>query len=141
MDFGAVTCGNGEGRVCVNAVDVGGLDDAGLDARLWLIGQGRNRLEGFLAEVVAEKNRRSCSFDTANTLNAGSHQSIQRKGSSRIVYAASNSLTILHLLITVISRLRGRLSGVRLRTGSATMVVQSMSRRLRDGSPLVMLSS
>ena len=59
----------------VDAVDVAGLDDAGLDARLRLIGSSRNRLEGFLAEVVAEKTRRSSSFDAANSLKAELRQS------------------------------------------------------------------
>ena len=75
MDFGAVTCGNAGNGVHVDAVDVAGLDDAGLDARLRRIGQARNRLEGFLAEVVAEKTRRSSSFDTANSLKAELRQS------------------------------------------------------------------
>ncbi len=75
MDFGAVTCGNGEGGICVEAVDVASLDDASLDARLRLIGQGRNRLEGFLAEVVAEKTRRSSSFDALNSLKGELRQS------------------------------------------------------------------
>ncbi|MCQ3810880.1 MAG: HNH endonuclease [Acidimicrobiia bacterium] len=75
MDFGAVTCGNGGGGVCVEAVDVASLDDASLDARLRLIGQGRNRLEGFLAEVVAEKTRRSSSFDALNSLKGELRQS------------------------------------------------------------------
>ncbi len=58
MDFRAVTCGNAGNGVHVEAVDVASLDDAGLDARLRLIGQGRNRLEGYLAEAVAGKMRR-----------------------------------------------------------------------------------
>ncbi len=75
MDFGAVTCGNAGNGVHVEAVDVAGLDDVGLDARLRLIGSSRNRLEGFLAEVVAEKTRRSSSFDAANALKAELRQS------------------------------------------------------------------
>jgi len=75
MDSRSVNCGNGGGGVHVDAVDVAGLDDAGLDARLRLIGQGRNRLEGFLAEAVAEKTRRSSSFDALNTLKGELRQS------------------------------------------------------------------
>ncbi len=75
MDSRAVTCGNAGNGVHVDAVDVAGLDDAGLDARLRLIGSSRNRLEGFLAEVVAEKTRRSSSFDAANSLKAELRQS------------------------------------------------------------------
>ena len=75
MEIGAVACGNGGGGVCVEAVDVSGLDDAALDARLRLIGQGRNRLDGFLAEAVAEKTRRSSSFDALNTLKGELRQS------------------------------------------------------------------
>ena len=75
MDFRAVTCGNAEGGVHVEAVDVSGLGDAALDVRLRQIGQARNRLEGFLAEVVAEKTRRSSSFDAANTLKTELRQS------------------------------------------------------------------
>lgn len=75
MDFGAVTCGNGGGGVCVEAVDLAALDDAGLDARLRIIGQGRNRLEGFLAEAVAEKTRRSSSIDALNSLKGELRQS------------------------------------------------------------------
>lgn len=78
MGSGAVTWGNGGGGVYVDAVDLGGLDDAGLEARLRQIGQARNRLEGFLADVVAEKTRRSSSFDAANTPKAELRQSIQR---------------------------------------------------------------
>lgn len=70
-----MTCGNAGNGVHVDAVDVAGLDDAGLDARLRLIGSSRNRLEGFLAEVVAEKTRRSSSFDAANSLKAELRQS------------------------------------------------------------------
>ena len=68
MDIGAVTCGNAKGGVHIEAADVSGLDDAALDMRLRRIGQARNRLDGFLAEVVAEKTRRSSSFDAAHTL-------------------------------------------------------------------------
>lgn len=75
MDSRALTCGNAGDGVHVDAVDVAGLDDAGLDARLRLIGSSRNRLEGFLAEVVAEKTRRSSSFDAANALKAELRQS------------------------------------------------------------------
>lgn len=75
MTIGAVTCGNVGGGVRVDAVDVAGLDDAGLDVRLRLIGNARNRLEGFLAEVVAEKARRTSSFDAAHTLKAELRQS------------------------------------------------------------------
>lgn len=57
MDFGAVTCGNDGGGAHVEAVNVATLDDAALDLRLRLIGQGRNRLDGLWAEAVAEKWR------------------------------------------------------------------------------------
>ena len=74
MNYKAVTCGNAGDGVHVEAVDVSGLDDAALDVRLRRIGQARNRLEGFLAEVVAEKTRRSSSFDTASLLKAELYQ-------------------------------------------------------------------
>ena len=75
MDSRALTCGNAGGGVHVDAVDVAGLDDVALDVRLRRIGQARNRLDGFLAEVVAEKTRRSSSFDAMNSLKAELRQS------------------------------------------------------------------
>ncbi|WP_419918875.1 DUF222 domain-containing protein [Candidatus Poriferisocius sp.] len=67
---------NGPGSgVHVDGVDVAGLNDAGLDARLRLIGDAHNRLDGFLVEAVAEKKRRSSAFDTADTLRRGLRQS------------------------------------------------------------------
>ncbi len=45
MAFGVVTCGNGGGGVCVEAVDVSGLDDAALDVRLRWFGYGQLRQE------------------------------------------------------------------------------------------------
>ncbi|WP_419917645.1 HNH endonuclease [Candidatus Poriferisocius sp.] len=70
----AAACGVGSG-VHVDAVEVVGLDDAGLDLRLRLIGRARNRLDGYLAEVVAEKKRRSCAFDAKGALQDGLRQS------------------------------------------------------------------
>ncbi len=61
--------------VHIDTVDVAGLDDAGLDARLRLLGSARNRLDGFLAEAVAEKNRRTGAYDTKETLRTGLRQS------------------------------------------------------------------
>ncbi|MCY4133672.1 MAG: hypothetical protein OXG30_01990 [bacterium] len=66
MDCGVLTRENASGsRIFVDAVDVSGLDDSALDARLRQIGQARIRLDGFLAEAVAEKKRRTSPYDTA----------------------------------------------------------------------------
>ena len=61
--------------VFVEVADVMGLSDADLDARLRLIGDARNRLDGFLAEAVAEKKRRTSAFDTTDVLRRGLRQS------------------------------------------------------------------
>lgn len=75
MVSGTLTRGNAKTGVYVNAVDVAGLDDASLDLRLRLIGRARNQLDGFLAEAVAEKKRRTTPYDTANTLKTELRQS------------------------------------------------------------------
>ena len=64
--------------VHVDAVDLAGLDDASLDLRLREIGRARNRLDGLLAEAVAEKKRRTSPYDTANTLKSELRQSGQQ---------------------------------------------------------------
>ena len=78
MESGVLTRQNAGSGVHVDAVDVAGLDDAGLDLRLRLIGRARNQLDGFLAEAVAEKKRRTTPFDTANTLKSELRQSGQQ---------------------------------------------------------------
>ncbi len=75
MESGALTRGNAKACVRVDTVDVAGLDDVSLDLRLRLIGQACNHLDGFLAEVVAEKKRRTTPYDTANTLTTELRQS------------------------------------------------------------------
>ncbi len=72
---GGHSAGGAGSGVRVEVVDVAGLDDAGLDARLRLLGSARNRLDGFLAEAVAEKNRRTGAYDTKETLRTGLRQS------------------------------------------------------------------
>ena len=78
MESGLLTRGFTGTGVHVDAVDVSGLDDAGLDLRLRLIGRARNQLDGYLAEVVAEKKRRTSPYDTANALKAELRQSGQQ---------------------------------------------------------------
>ncbi len=78
MESGVLTRENAGSAVYVDAVDVAGLDDAGLDLRLRQIGRARNRLDGFLAEAVAEKKRRTTPYDTANTLKSELRQSGQQ---------------------------------------------------------------
>ena len=78
MESGVLTRQNAGSGVHVDAVDVAGLDDAGLDLRLRLIGRARNQLDGFLAEAVAEKKRRTTPYDTANTLKSELRQSGQQ---------------------------------------------------------------
>jgi len=73
-----LTRDNAATGVHVDVVDVAGLDDAGLDLRLRQIGRGRNQLDGFLAEAVAEKKRRTTPYDTANTLKSELRQSGQQ---------------------------------------------------------------
>ncbi|WP_419849076.1 HNH endonuclease [Candidatus Poriferisocius sp.] len=78
MESGTLTRGNAKTGVHVHAVDVAGLDDASLDLRLRQIGRARNQLDGFLAEVVAEKKRRTSPYDTANALKSELRQSGQQ---------------------------------------------------------------
>ncbi|MCY3911595.1 MAG: hypothetical protein OXF99_08765 [bacterium] len=78
MDSGVLTRGFARTGVYVDAVDLGGLDDASLDLRLREIGRARNRLDGFLAEAVAEKKRRTTPYDTAEALKAELRQSGQQ---------------------------------------------------------------
>ena len=76
MTFGTLNRENTVGGVDVTGidasvlvpVDVTALDDEALEARLRQIGRARNRLEGFLAQVVAEKKRRSRLGDTTDEL-------------------------------------------------------------------------
>ncbi|MCY4194320.1 MAG: DUF222 domain-containing protein [bacterium] len=78
MESGVLTRGNAGIGIHVDAVDVAGLDDVSLDFRLREIGRARNRLDGFLAEAVAEKKRRTSAYDTANTLKSELRQSGQQ---------------------------------------------------------------
>ena len=59
MESEALNRGNAGAGVRVDAIDVAELDDASLDLRLRQTARARNRLDGFLAEVVAEKKRRT----------------------------------------------------------------------------------
>lgn len=59
MQSGALTRGNAKIGVRVHVVDVAGLDDVSLDLRLRQTARARNRLDGFPAEVVAKKKRRT----------------------------------------------------------------------------------
>ena len=78
MDLDILTRRNAEAGVFVDAVDVSGLDDAALDLRLRLVGEARNRLDGFFAEAVAERTRRTSAYDAANLLKAELRQSGQQ---------------------------------------------------------------
>ena len=80
MKSGVLTRGNAVNQcgVFVDAADVSRLDDTALDTRLREIGRARNKLDGFLAEAVAEKKRRTSPFDTANTLKTELRQSGQQ---------------------------------------------------------------
>ncbi len=78
MESVALTRGNAKIGMHVDAVDVAGLDDASLDLRLRQTGRARNQLDGFLAEEVAEKKRRTTPYDTAEPLKAESGQQAQR---------------------------------------------------------------
>ena len=78
MAIEPLTRDNSVTGVHVDAVDVGGLDDVYLNLRLRLIGRARNQLDGFLAEAVAEKKRRTTPFDTANALKTELRQSGQQ---------------------------------------------------------------
>ena len=55
----------------LTAVDVRGLDSAGLDSRLRDLGRVQSRISGLIAEVVAEKKRRSRVGDTVDGLLEG----------------------------------------------------------------------
>lgn len=59
MESEALTRGNARADVRIDAVDVAGLDDASLYLRLRQTVRACNQLDGFLAEVVAEKKRRT----------------------------------------------------------------------------------
>lgn len=81
MAVGALTRDNATDGVEVAvlaAVDVRGLDSAGLDARLRALGRVQSRVAGLISEVVAEKKRRSRVGDTVDGLLGGlrmsSHQ-------------------------------------------------------------------
>ena len=50
MDLGLLTRGNAEAGAFVGAVDVSGLGDVALDLRLRVVGEARNRLDGFLGD-------------------------------------------------------------------------------------------
>ena len=49
MDLDFLTRRNAGAGVFVHAVDVSGLDDAALDLRLRVVGEARDRLDGFFA--------------------------------------------------------------------------------------------
>lgn len=78
MKSGTLTRENASTGVHIEAMDITGLNDASLDLRLRQIGQARNQLDGFLAEAVAEKKRRTSPYDTANTLKSELRQSGQQ---------------------------------------------------------------
>ena len=78
MESGTLTRGNARVGVHVDAVEITGLDDASLDLRLRQIGRALNQLDGFLAEAVAEKKRRTTPYDTANMLKSELRQSGQQ---------------------------------------------------------------
>ena len=74
MEFEALTRDNDAGSVDVSvlaAVDVGKLDAAGLEARLRDLGRVQSRVSGLVAQVVAEKKRRSRVGDTIDGLMGG----------------------------------------------------------------------
>ena len=74
MEFGALTRDNTAPDVGVSvlaSVDVRGLDAAGLDSRLRDLGRVQSRVSGLIAEVVAEKKRRSRVGDTVDGLLEG----------------------------------------------------------------------
>ncbi|WP_419923849.1 HNH endonuclease [Candidatus Poriferisocius sp.] len=112
MESGVLTRVNAGTGVRVDAVDVAGLDDASLDLRLRLIGRSRNRLDGFLAEVVAEKKRRTTSYDTANTLKSELRQSGQQ--AQRIMREADQ--------LEALPTARGALSDSRITTEHARIL-------------------
>ena len=74
MEFEALTRDNTAAdvpRSVLAAVDVRGLDAAGLDSRLRDLGRVQSRVSGLIAEVVAEKKRRSRVGDTVDGLLEG----------------------------------------------------------------------
>ena len=71
MEFEALTREKAAADVCLAAVDVRGLDAAGLDSRLRDLGRVQSRVSGLIAEVVAEKKRRSRVGDTVDGLLEG----------------------------------------------------------------------
>ena len=74
MEFGALTRENDAAGIAASvlaAVDVRGLDAAGLDSRLRDLGRMQSRVSGLIAEVVAEKKRRSRVGDTVDGLLEG----------------------------------------------------------------------
>ena len=74
MEFGALTRENAAADTGVSvlaAVDVRGLDATGLDSRLRELGRVQSRVSGLIAEVVAEKKRRSRVGDTIDGLLEG----------------------------------------------------------------------
>ncbi|MCY4090251.1 MAG: hypothetical protein OXF62_05490, partial [Caldilineaceae bacterium] len=74
MEFGTLTRVNTAadiGSSVLTAVDVRGLDAAGLDSRLRDLGRVQSRVSGLIAEVVAEKKRRSRVGDTVDGLLEG----------------------------------------------------------------------
>ena len=74
MDVRPLTSGNIAESVdasVLDAVDVTGLDAAGLDARLRDLGRVQRRVSGLVAQVVAEKKRRSRVGDTIDGLLGG----------------------------------------------------------------------
>ncbi|MXW42083.1 MAG: DUF222 domain-containing protein [Acidimicrobiia bacterium] len=78
MDSRLLTRENSTTGVHLEAVNVAGLDDVALDLRLCQIGRARNQLDGFLAEAVAEKKRRTTPYDTAHALKSQLRQSGQQ---------------------------------------------------------------
>ena len=74
MELKALTRDNDAGYVdasVLDAVDVTALDAAGLDARLRDLGRVQSRVSGLVAQVVAEKKRRSRVGDTIDGLLGG----------------------------------------------------------------------
>ena len=73
-------CAEGIDASVLATVDVTSLDAAGLDARLRDLGRVQNRVSGLIAQVVAEKKRRSRVGDTVDGLLEGLRMS---KGQAR----------------------------------------------------------
>ena len=144
MEYRAVTCGNTEDGVHVDALDVAGLDDAGLDARLRLIGLSRNRLDGFLAEAVAEKTRRTSPYDTTNTLKAELRQSghqaqrtmresdqLEKLIATRDALAKSR-ITTEHARILGTAAQNGPLDETKMLAAAETQTPEQLRRTVRD---------